>query len=80
MINFYTVDFFVHLIVLLRVKKVHFVNPISKHGDIGSTTAHNELLKIIDSSLDYSTFKRRLKNWAHYRLKGGINSLPEGLR
>jgi len=61
-INFYTVDFFVHLIVLLRVKKVHFVNPIGKHGDIGSTTAHNELLKIIDSSLDYSTFKRRLKN------------------
>ncbi|PEA77548.1 hypothetical protein COM65_26500 [Bacillus wiedmannii] len=62
MINFYTVDFFVPLIVLLRVKKVHFVNPIGKHGDIGSTTAHNELLKIIDSSLDYSTFKRRLKN------------------
>ncbi|KIV72529.1 Putative toxin component near putative ESAT-related protein, repetitive [Bacillus mycoides] len=25
-------DFFVHLIVLLRVKKVHFVNPIGKHG------------------------------------------------
>lgn len=38
-----------------------FVNPIGKHGDIGSTTTHNELLKIIDSSLDYSTFKRRLK-------------------
>ncbi|ADY21509.1 hypothetical protein P4U05_08705 [Bacillus paranthracis] len=57
-----------------------FVNPIGKHGDIGSTTTHNELLKIIDSSLDYSTFKRRLKNWAHFRLKGGINSLPEGLR
>ncbi|PGW29793.1 hypothetical protein COE04_29900 [Bacillus cereus] len=62
MINFYTVDFFVHLIVLLRGEKIHFVNPIGKHGDIGSTTAHNELLKIIDSSLDYSTFKRRLKN------------------
>ncbi|UPJ14424.1 hypothetical protein MYW48_16920 [Bacillus cereus] len=62
------------------IEDVHFVNPIGKHGDIGSTTAHNELLKIIDSSLDYSTFKRRLKNWAHYRLKGGINSLPEGLR
>lgn len=47
-----------------------FVNPIGKHGDIGSTTTHNELLKIIDSSLDYSTFKRRLKNWAHYRKSG----------
>ncbi|OSX90526.1 hypothetical protein BTJ45_03459 [Bacillus mycoides] len=44
------------------MKKIHFINPIGKHGDIGSTTAHNELLKIIDSSLDYSTFKRRLKN------------------
>ncbi|OSX97809.1 hypothetical protein BTJ44_00414 [Bacillus mycoides] len=44
------------------MKKVHFVNPIGKHGDKGSTTAHNELLKIIDSSLDYSTFRRRLKN------------------
>ncbi|WP_240690986.1 hypothetical protein [Bacillus cereus] len=43
------------------IEDVHFVNPIGKHGDIGSTTAHNELLKIIDSSLDYSTFKRSLK-------------------
>ena len=60
MINFYTVDF-CPFNRFIKGEKVHFVNPISKHGDIGSTTANNELLKIIDSSLDYSTFKRRLK-------------------
>ncbi|ACD23315.1 hypothetical protein FDE76_07465 [Clostridium botulinum] len=61
-------------------KDVEFVNPKGKHGGKGSTTAHNELLKIIDSSLDYNTFKRRLNNWANYRLDGGIDSLPNGLQ
>ena len=41
---------------------------------------YNELLKIIDTSNDYDTFVRRLNNWANYRLKGGVEALPEGLQ
>lgn len=59
---------------------VKFVKPKGAHGSRGSTTAHNELLKIIDSSTDYNTFIRRLNNWANYRLDGGIDSLPKGLQ
>jgi hypothetical protein len=62
------------------IKDVNFVNPAGRHGGRGSTAAHNEILQIIDTSLDYNTFLRRLQNWASYRLKGGVNSLPEGLR
>ena len=62
------------------ISDVKFKNPTGKHGGLGSTKAHNELLGIIDSSQDYDTFVRRLNNWATYRLEGGINSLPEGLR
>lgn len=59
---------------------VKFINPKGVHGGRGSTTAHNELLKIIDSATDYDTFIRGLNNWANYRLDGGINSLPKGLQ
>ncbi|MBC6121690.1 pre-toxin TG domain-containing protein, partial [Listeria seeligeri] len=62
------------------ISDVKFVNPSGVHGGFGSTTAHNELLAIIDSSTDYQTFLRRLNNWANYRLEGGISSLPVGLR
>ncbi|SFA47593.1 Pre-toxin TG [Parageobacillus thermantarcticus] len=62
------------------IEDVKFVNPKGVHGGKGSTRAHNELLEIIDSSPDYATFKRRLQNWANYRLEGGVESLPEGLR
>ncbi|KMN42958.1 hypothetical protein VK90_21640 [Bacillus sp. LK2] len=62
------------------ISDVKFVNPKGVHGGLGSTKAHNELLAIIDTSNDYNTFIRRLNNWAHYRLEGGISSLPEGLR
>ena len=62
------------------ISDVEFINPVGKHGQLGSTTAHNELLGIIDSSIDYDMFSRRLNNWANYRLKGGVDSLPEGLR
>lgn len=62
------------------INDVEFVNPVGKHGQLGSTAAHNELLGIIDSSCDYDMFVRRLNNWANYRLKGGIEGLPEGLR
>ena len=62
------------------ISDVKFVNPTGVHGGLGSTLAHNELLGIIDSSLDYEIFVRRLNNWANYRLDSGIASLPEGLR
>ncbi|MGR3206917.1 ribonuclease YeeF family protein [Bacillus glycinifermentans] len=62
------------------INEVEFVNPTGKHGGLGSTAAHNELLKIIDSSKDYNMFVRRLNNWANYRLKGGVEALPDGLR
>ena len=62
------------------INDVEFVNPTGAHGQLGSTLAHNELLGIIDSSIDYDMFKRRLNNWSNYRLNGGIDSLPEGLR
>jgi hypothetical protein len=60
--------------------KVKFINPTGRHGGKGSTTAHNELLDIIDTSPDYATFRRRLQNWATYRLPNGVNDLPDGLR
>lgn len=41
------------------ISDVKFVNPTGVHGGLGSTRAHNELLGIIDSSLDYETFTRR---------------------
>ncbi|MBA4601983.1 hypothetical protein H2C83_06550 [Thermoactinomyces sp. AMNI-1] len=62
------------------ISDVKFVNPKGAHGRKGSTKAHNELLEVIDSSSDYNTFKRRLQNWANYRLEGGAESLPRGLR
>jgi hypothetical protein len=62
------------------INDVKFVNPSGIHGGKGSTLAHNELIKIIDSSLDYKTFARRLQNWATYRLEGGAGALPPGLR
>ncbi|WP_051317268.1 WXG100 family type VII secretion target [Ectobacillus panaciterrae] len=62
------------------ISEVKFVNPPGAHGRKGSTKAHNELLEIIDTSLDYNNFTRRLQNWAHYRFEGGVDALPEGLR
>jgi hypothetical protein len=62
------------------IKDLKFINPTGRHGGRGSTTAHNELLEIIDTSLDYETFLRRLHNWATYRLPNGVDGLPSGLR
>nr|WP_253260856.1 RHS repeat-associated core domain-containing protein [Rhodanobacter glycinis] len=56
------------------------INPNWKHGRAGSTTAHNEVLDIIDSSTSFEQFKRRLNNWASYRLTNGNDDLPAGLR
>ncbi|WP_246215577.1 hypothetical protein [Listeria valentina] len=61
-------------------KDVKFVNPVGKHGGRGSTKAHNEILKIIDSSKDYESFVKRLNEWAQKRMENGIMDLPRGLR
>ena len=61
-------------------KDTRFVNPVGIHGGEGSTRAHNEILDIVDSSLDYDTFKRRLQNWADYRFNGGASNLPGNLK
>lgn len=61
-------------------KDVEFVNPPGIHGGEGSTTAHNQILRIIDTSVDYETFVRRLNNWAKDRLKNGKMGLPEEVR
>ncbi|WP_299095594.1 T7SS effector LXG polymorphic toxin [uncultured Metabacillus sp.] len=62
------------------ISETKFVNPTGKHGGKGSTKAHNELLQIIDTSIDYDMFKRRLQNWADYRFEGGSDALPDGLK
>ncbi|PWK14252.1 pre-toxin TG domain-containing protein [Tumebacillus permanentifrigoris] len=62
------------------ISETKFVNPKGKHGGKGSTTAHNELLEIIDTSKDYAMFRRRLQSWADYRFEGGSEALPLGLR
>jgi RHS repeat-associated protein len=62
------------------IDEVEFINPVGRHGRRGSTKAHNEILKIIDTSQDYDTFVRRLQNWANYRLPDGVDGLPPGLR
>lgn len=56
-----------------------FVNLFGVHSKIGSTTAHNEIFVIINTSIDYDMFKRRLNNCASYRLDNGINLLSKGL-
>lgn len=59
-------------------KSVEFINPPGKHHRApGSKRAHNEILEIIDTSLDYDTFVRRLQMWSHYRYKGGVEGLPD---
>lgn len=51
-------------IVIMRTltKDVEFVNPVGRHEFDGSGKAHRELLHLIDYSLDYETFKRKLRN------------------
>ncbi|MEC1268929.1 T7SS effector LXG polymorphic toxin [Bacillus vallismortis] len=61
-------------------KDVEFVNPPGRHGRRGSTKAHNEILKIIDTAPDYDSFVKRLNEWASNRMKNGVMDLPEGLR
>ena len=62
------------------ISKVRLKNPAGGHKGEGSTTTHNQILKIIDSSPDFATFKSRLQNWVNDRLEGGADALPPGLR
>ena len=62
------------------IDKVEFVNPAGKHGAKGSTIAHNELLRLVDSAGSYQDFVQNLQSWASTRLKGGTSALPPGLR
>ncbi len=50
------------------ISGLEFKNPHGFHGKKGSGTAHNEIKSIIDSSLNYDDYKRRLRAWADYRL------------
>ncbi|UUM62336.1 pre-toxin TG domain-containing protein [Streptococcus suis] len=59
---------------------VEFINPPGRHGGRGSTKAHNEILKIIDSASAYEDFVVELNEWAKRRMKNGILDLPIGLR
>ncbi len=56
------------------------INPNWTHGGIGSGIAHHEIDDIIESSINFPMFKRRMRNWANYRLTGGIYDLPAGLQ
>ncbi|MBC6311007.1 hypothetical protein HCJ66_15885 [Listeria sp. FSL L7-1582] len=62
------------------IEDVIFVNPPGVHGGIGSTTAHNEIIALIDHSSGFEKFVKSLNNWATDRLPNGILDLPEGLR
>lgn len=59
---------------------LEFANPWGIHGGLGSTTAHNQILKIIDNASSYDEFVRVLNEWAKNRLPNGILDLPNGLR
>jgi hypothetical protein len=61
-------------------KDVKFVNPEGRHGGKGSTSAHNEVFELIDKANSFAEYKALLRDWASRRLKGGVDSLPEGLR
>ncbi|KQS93006.1 hypothetical protein [Chryseobacterium sp. Leaf394] len=61
-----------------KIEHVIFKNPPGVHGGLGSTTAHNEILELIDSSKDFKSFKKKLINWSNRRLEGGAESLPKG--
>ena len=62
------------------IVNVKFVNPTGHHGGKGSTKAHNEILEVIDSSKNYSEFRKGLNEWAGRRLEDGVDGLPPGLK
>ncbi|HEX4143200.1 MAG TPA: hypothetical protein VHY91_06595 [Pirellulales bacterium] len=62
------------------ISRIRFKNPPGGHAGENATTTHNQILKMIDSSPDFATFKARLRTWANERLVGGADALPSGLR
>lgn len=62
------------------ISAIEFKNPYGIHGGEGSTTAHNEILHLIDTSSSYEDYVQKLNQWAKIRLKNGISDLPVGLR
>jgi hypothetical protein len=60
--------------------EIEGTNPAWGHGETGSTTAHNEIIRLVDSSSSFADFKARLQAWADTRLVGGRGALPAGLR
>lgn len=60
--------------------EIEFKNPYGVHGGQGSTLAHNELLKLVDSSSNFEDYLSKLNIWAEHRLKNGVLDLPGGLR
>ena len=61
-------------------KDVEFINPLGFHGGTGSTTAHNQILRLINEATSYEEFVYMLNEWAVDRLPNGVIDLPEGLR
>jgi filamentous hemagglutinin len=61
-------------------KEIEGTNPYWVHGGEGSTTAHNEMIDLVNSSSNFTEYKFRLQIWADKRLLGGRSALPEGLR
>jgi hypothetical protein len=59
---------------------VQGANPSWTHGGQGSTTAHNEIIAIINRSSSFAEYKANLQVWADTRLVGGRGALPDGLR
>jgi hypothetical protein len=62
-----------------KIVDVKFINPEGLHGATGSTTAHNEIFRLIEEAADFDHFKRALQEWADRRLVGGAGTLPSGL-
>ncbi|ALU88768.1 filamentous hemagglutinin outer membrane protein [Herbaspirillum rubrisubalbicans M1] len=61
-------------------KEIEGTNPNWAHGGEGSTTAHNEMIDLVNSSSNFTEYKLKLQVWADKRLVGGRSALPEGLR
>jgi RHS repeat-associated protein len=63
-----------------------FFKSKGRHGGFDSTTAHNEIFKLIDdidqAGLDnsFDAYKKALQKWADDRLVGGSSKLPPELR
>ncbi len=62
-----------------RTGDIKGANSEWSHGGEGSTTAHNEILDLVDQSNSFPEYKGKLQDWADTRLSGGRADLPDGL-